>query len=150
MARSNGVEVREFHGGGRPVRRRIGERQMGGYLQPQRSYYHFKNLWSQAAWEAREKFRLGQLRLVARHPMLIRHLTCFRYEITNREIGVWSSEKVRDELGFSPDVGVAVILALFEMPDRSRMRRGLPTTVIGSPISSPSRGMPTGPYRRPY
>jgi hypothetical protein len=129
MARTNGVAVNEFVMGERPVRRVIGHRPLGQYLVGQRSFYRFKNVWSQAAWEAREKFRKGDVRLAAKHHNLVRHLTSFRYEITNREIGVWSSDKVREELGFSPDVGVAVILALFEFPDRSA-RRGVPSVVV--------------------
>ncbi len=146
MARSNGVNVREFNGGERPVRRVIGKRPVGHLMVGQRSFYHFKNLWSQAAWEAREKFRRGEVCLIAKNPNLMRHLSAFRYEITNREISVWTSEKVREELGFSPDVGVGVILSLFEFPDRNR-RRGPPSTVIGGHRSAgPRRGM--RPLRR--
>lgn len=129
MARSNGVDVREFNGGERPVRRVIGRRPVGSLLVGQRSFYHFKNLWSQAAWEAREKLRKGEVAITAKNANLTRHLASFRYEITNKEINVWSSEKVREELGFSPDVGVAVILALFEFPERTR-HRGAPSVVL--------------------
>jgi len=130
VARSNGVAVNEFVTGAQPVRRQIGTRRVGLYSVGQRSFYKFKNLWSQAAWEAREKFRKGEVRLAAKHPLLTRHLTCFRYEVLDKVINVWTSETVREELGFSPDVGVGVILSLFEFPDRHR-RRGIPSAVIG-------------------
>jgi len=130
VARSNGVAVNEFVTGAKSVRRQIGTRRVGLYSMGQRSFYKFKNLWSQAAWEAREKFRKGEVRLAAKHPLLTRHLTCFRYEVLDKVINVWTSETVREELGFSPDVGVGVILSLFEFPDRSR-RRGIPSAVIG-------------------
>lgn len=129
--RANGIQVNEFVTGAKPVRRVIGHRPKGMIMVGQRSFYHFKNLWSQAAWEAREKLRRGEVSLVAKHPNLSRHLSSFRYEITNREIDVWSSDKVREELGFSPDIGVAVILALFEFPDKARHNRVSPSVVLG-------------------
>jgi hypothetical protein len=128
--RANGIDVPEFVMGAMPVRRRIGSRPRGMVMVGQRSFYHFKNLWSQAAWEAREKLRNGEVALLAKHPNISRHLSAFRYEITNREISVWSSDDVREELGFSPDVGVAVILALFEFPERHRGRLA-PSVVLG-------------------
>lgn len=147
--RANGIAVPEFVMGAKPMRRHIGSRPKGMVMVGQRSFYHFKNLWSQAAWEAREKLRNGQVCLLAKHPNLSRHLSSFRYEITNKEISVWSSDDVREELGFSPDVGVAVILALFEFPERHRSRLA-PSTVIGRPRSLTQRGTRVLDINRPF
>jgi hypothetical protein len=131
IMRSNGIRVNDFIVGAKPIVRVLGHQPRGAFLSPIRSFYKFGDLWSQAAWEAREKFRKGEVRLVAKHPNLIKHLTSFRYDVTNREIKVWSSNTVREELFFSPDVGVAIILALFDFP-RKATGYYLPSASSGS------------------
>lgn len=131
VMRSNGVPVNEFVSGKKPVRRIIGHQQMAsGSLVPQRSFYKFADMWSQAAWEFRERLRAGQIALVAGHPMMTRHLGSFQYEITDRVIRVWSSEKVREELGFSPDIAVSIILAMFDFPKRDTRLTSVPSVGV--------------------
>ena len=92
----------------------------GATLVPQRSFYKFADMWSQAWWEFREKLREGKIALRAAHPMLVKDLTAPRYTITNKVITVESSEDIRERINRSPDVGVSVVLACFDFPKRER------------------------------
>lgn len=121
--RSNGVPVNEFVAGGRPMRRVIGFREQGGVLLKQRSFYKFADLWSQAWWEFKEKLERGEVAIRAQHQMLVRDLTAARYTITNKVIKVDSSDDIKERIGRSPDVGVAVVLAFFDFPQRDATRR---------------------------
>jgi hypothetical protein len=121
-ARANGLRVNEFVAGGRPFRRIIGYRESGGILLKQRSFYKFADSWSQAWWEFKEKLRSGQVAIRAKHPMLVKDLTAPRFTITNRVIKVESSDDIRERIGRSPDVGVAVVLAYFDFPQRDETR----------------------------
>jgi len=120
--RSNDVTVNEFVAGARPVRRIVGFRQAGGILLKQRSFYKFADLWSQAWWEFKEKLEKKEIAIRAKHPSLVKDLTAPRYTITNKTIKVESSDDIRDRIGRSPDVGVAVVLSFFDFPMRDETK----------------------------
>jgi hypothetical protein len=121
--RGNGYRVNEFVAGARPIRRIIGVRQQGGVLLKQRSFYKFADLWSQAWWELKERLEAGEISFRAQHAHIVKDLTAPRYTITNRVIKVESSEDIKERIGRSPDVGVAIVLAFFKFPVRDQSRR---------------------------
>ena len=125
--RGNGVIVNEFVAGGRPFQRVIGYREFGGVLLKRRSLYKFADQWSQAWWEFKELLEAGEIAIRAKHPMLVKDLTAPRYTITNKVIRVESSDEIKERIGRSPDVGVAVVLAFFRFPARDQTRT-LPRT----------------------
>lgn len=108
---ANGLDVNRFVSGGSVVEREVEE----GVI----SLWKFADLRSQAYWEFREKLRLGKFSLKKHCPReLVQELTAHRYEVTNRVIKVLPKDKVKEEIGRSPDYADAVVMAAFDWPAR--------------------------------
>lgn len=132
--RKQGLNVREFIAGAKPVPRRDA-------LGKELTMFKFKDLRSQAWWEGREKFRLGQFCLqmydakgdpIPLPPKLMGDLATPRYEISgDKVISVETKEEIKKRLGRSTDDGDAVIMLMFDMPP-APVRAVLPGSVVVS------------------
>jgi len=108
---ANGFDVNRFVSGATPIEREV----KPGVI----SMWKFADLRSQAYWEFREKLRMGLFSLKKHCPKeLIQELTAHRYKITNRVIQVLPKDKVKEEIGRSPDYADAVVMAAFDWPER--------------------------------
>ena len=112
------------------------------------AFFQFKDLRSQMWWEAREKFRTGQLQLfltntkgeeVTLPPKLLQDLTAIKYEISGDKVisvepkeGTSTDWGLKNRLGRSPDDGDAYVMAVFDFPPAPR-RPILPgsVTIVG-------------------
>lgn len=120
--------IRSFEAGAKPIIRPLTDsdihRLMTTYENDARqSFWKFDSIWSQAWWEFREKVRTGmwyfppEIATTEIGRKLMRELTAPRYEIHgDRTIRVWSTEEIKDKIGWSPDRAVAVVMASFEWP----------------------------------
>jgi len=77
----------------------------------------FLNKRAQVWWHTRELCRLGLVDLSSLGDRAKQELTVPRYEIVDSQgkIKIQPKEEVRDELGRSPDIGDAVVLALWDV-----------------------------------
>lgn len=98
-----GYHVREFIAGARPVYR-------------EDSFFKFKDRRSQGWWELREKIRTGNFSLPDEvSQTLVTDLTSIKYDVSgDKVIRVWSKDKLKKEIGRSPDEGDAVMMAAFD------------------------------------
>lgn len=107
----------------------------GGMIERPNSVFTFNNLRSQMWWEFREKLRNGLFSFPAEmDERLVSDLTSLRYEISDKEISVWSKKLLKKELGRSTDHGDSLIYGAFDFPVRMR------------PIVSPMGADMASPY----
>jgi hypothetical protein len=120
--------VRSFEAGAKALIRPLTETDIKRLLttyenDARQSFWKFDSLWSQAWWEFRENLRTGKWHFppdIAHTDIgrkLVRELTAPKYEIHgDRTIRVWSTEEIKDKIGWSPDRAVAVVMANFDWP----------------------------------
>lgn len=111
----NCVRVRGIESGGAPILR--GKRDEYGNLRPA-TFFKYRNIRSQMAWEFRERMRTGLIALPDQLPdQLVTDMLSIRYRVeADKMIAIPSKEEIRKKLKRSPDFFDAYVMADFELP----------------------------------